>query len=266
MNAIIVDDESFCIDYLEMMCMQIPDLEIAATFTNALDALTYLEEHRQTELVLMDIEMPELNGMSAIQKMRKFIPHLGVIYITGYESYALEAFGVDALSYLLKPCTLGDLKKAIDKAARFLTSPARVVVHTFGDFSISIDGEPYRFANKKAMELLALLIDRKGAIVSLNQAIDILWENRPLDENVKQLYRKAIIHLNQLCREKNLDFFVSNRGCCHIVPSKLSCDFFRLLNGDPEAIGEYCGKYMANYSWAEETNGELYHWIDKHKI
>lgn len=265
MTAIIVDDENFCIEYLEMMCMQIPDFEIVKTFNNALDALDFLSSHREIELVLMDIEMPGLNGMDAIRRMRTIIPHLGVIYVTGYEAYALEAFQVDALSYLLKPCCLSELKKAIERASHFLPSPTRVEIHTFGNFSISIDGEPYRFANKKAKELLALLIDKRGAIVSLEQAIDTLWENRPMDENVKQLYRKAIISLNQLCREKELDFFVSNRGSCHIIPSKLSCDYFRLVNGDPEALGTYSGKYMTDYSWAEETNGELFYWVEKHK-
>lgn len=261
MNAIIIDDESYCSDYLEMMCMQIKNLTIASVFSDAYQALSYLESHA-VDLVFMDIELPGLNGMDAYRQMRLLRPHLGVIFVTGYEEYALEAFQVDALSYLLKPCNLSELEHAVEKACKFLPPTQRVQIQTFGRFQLMIDGEAYHFSNGKAKELLALAIDKKGGIVTMEQAVDLLWEDHPYDEAVKQLYRKAVICLNQLCKDKGLDFFVSNRGSCHILPSRLECDYYKLLEGSPDSARIFYGEYLLDYSWAEETVARIQNYIN----
>lgn len=257
-KAIIVDDELFSAEYLESVCMELRELEIEAVFNNAFDALAYLRSNR-CDLIFMDIEMPGLNGLQAVEEIRKILPDIGIIFVTGYEQYALDAFRADAVSYLLKPCCAEEVGHAVEKARRLCPPPSqkRVRVQTFGLFSVFIDEAPFHFSNGKAKELLALLIDRRGASVSIEQAVGYLWEDRPYDDTVKQLYRKAVIYLNQIMREKSLDFFVSARGSCHIVPSKLDCDYYRLLDGDAQMLRLYNGEYLSDYSWAEDTNGQL---------
>lgn len=257
MRAIIVDDESLCADYLEKLCMDIKDLFIVGKFCNALEAKDFLSVN-QVDLAFLDIEMPGLNGIASAAELRILCPNLEVIFVTGYEQYALDAFRTDAVSYLLKPCDFEELAHAVEKAARLLPpAKKRMEIRTFGCFAVFIDGEPYRFSNKKAKELLALLIDRQGAVVTMEQAVCLLWEDRPYDSTVKQLYRKAVIYLNQLSAQKQINFFVSNRGSCHILPSSIDCDYFDLLEGSPEARTKFCGEYLLDYSWGEDTLGRL---------
>lgn len=258
MRAIIVDDEPAAADYLLLLCMQIPDVEVTAQFYNAFDALDYLNNH-PVELALLDIEMPGMRGIDAISKMRAILPELAVVFVTGYDQYALPAFQADAVSYLLKPCDANELSHAVEKVRRLSrpTASGRILVHTFGSFDLFIDNTVYRFANSKAKELLALLIDRCGGVVSMEQVISLLWEERPYDETVKQLYRKAVIYLHSLCREKNLDFFVSNRGSCHILVDRLQCDYYRFLEGSHDARQTFDGEYLSEYSWAEQTLAKL---------
>lgn len=253
MRAIIVDDESYCADYLEGLCEDIQGLRIIGKFENAMEAREFLSNNR-VELAFLDIEMPGLGGIQAVEALREVCPGLAVIFVTGYENYAMDAFKLDAVSYLLKPCDSSELAHAIEKAARLIPLTSnRLQVRTFGHFAVYIDGEPFRFSNGKAKELMALLVNQQGGVVTMEQAVCTLWEDRPYDNTVKQLYRKAVIYLNQISSQKNLNFFVSNRGSCHIIPSAMLCDYFELLAGNPRAREYFNGEYMTDYSWGEET-------------
>lgn len=257
MRAIIVDDESYSADYLENLCMVMSGLEIVGKFSNAPEAKDYLMQN-QVDLAFLDIEMPGMNGIAAALELRRIIPGLGIVFVTGYEQYAMDAFRADAVSYLLKPCDSQELAHAVEKASRLLPARKnRMEVRMFGNFSVFIDGQPYYFSNRKAKELLALLVDHQGGIVTMEKAAGLLWENRPYDVTVKQLYRKAVICLNQLSTMKQLNFFVSNRGSCHIIPSAITCDYYDLLAGIPDAQSKFCGEYLLDYSWGENTLGRL---------
>lgn len=257
LKAIILDDEVFVCEYLQTICDQIMDINVVERFHVPQEMLEYVA-HYPIDLAFMDVEMPGMNGIEAARRLREIAPNVAIIFVTGHENYAFEAFGLDAVSYLLKPCTAQEVERAVEKAVRlFPTVQPRVRIQTFGQFVLFIDNEPYRIANKKAKELLALLIDCRGEIVTMEQAIDVLWEDRPYDDTVKQLYRRAVITLNQLMKEKDLDFFVSNRGSCHIIPSKLECDYYQFLQGNPNTVKLYMGEYMSQYSWAEDTIGNI---------
>lgn len=154
------------------------------------------------------------------------------------------------------------MNNAVNKVARLMIEEKTISIRTFGYFSVSINGMPVRFSNSKAKELLALLVDRNGSVVTMEQVIDVLWEERIYDEAVKRLYRKSISSLNQIF--DGTGFFVSNRASCHIVPGKAECDYFALLQKQKGADSLYCGEYMLDYSWAEHTNGkimQLIHWM-----
>lgn len=256
MRAILIDDEGLSLQYLELQCAEIQDLEVVARFQSAPEALDYLTGHK-VDLVLTDIEMPGLTGLEAVRQFRALQPDLGVIFVTGYEAHALVAFALDAVAYLLKPCRQAELERAVHRAAKLLPSPVRIELRTFGPFTMLVDGTPYRFSNSKARELLAYLVDRRGSQVTLEQAALVLWEDRPYDHLVKQLYRKLTSYLNQVMKEIGADFFAASRGSCHILPERVACDYFRLLDGDPEAMQRYDGEYMSDYSWAEPTVAKL---------
>lgn len=263
MTAIIVDDEPLSLIYVEKLCLEIPGLEIAGRFREAVSALSFLRR-MPVDLVFTDIEMPGMNGIEAVREIRRIRPQTGVIFVTGYEQYALDAFKLDAIAYIMKPCSAAELESAVKRASLLLPEEKkRIEIDTFGQFRIQLDGVPLRLANRKANELLALLVDRQGAVVSMEQATDILWEGRPYDETVKRLYRKAVGYLNQVFHEQNVTFFVSDRGSCHIVPAEIDCDYYRLLAGDREATSLFCGEYMSQYSWAEETVGKIEHLLER---
>ena len=201
MRVIIVDDERLALRQFEMETEDMPGVEVAGAFTNPVDALAYVQEH-PVEAAFLDIAMPGMNGLALAEKLREIRPDLVVIFLTGYEQYTLDALKVKADYYLTKPYNKQDITEALERA-RLLAArqKKRVYARTFGRFDVFIDGEAVYFPNAKAKELLALCVDHRGGAVTIEEAVDKLWENRAYDDRVKNLYRKAVMQIRQVLAE-----------------------------------------------------------------
>lgn len=111
-NAIIVDDESGSRNNLRLIVEQYcPEVEVLALAEDADSALHLIQEHHP-ELVFLDIEMPRNNGFQLLEWLPESeLPE--IIFTTAYEEYAIRAFQVSAIGYLLKPIDIGELRQAI---------------------------------------------------------------------------------------------------------------------------------------------------------
>jgi len=112
MNVVIVDDEPLAIDVLETYVEQIPELNIVAKCTNALEANEIIRKG-DIDLLFLDIQMPQITGIDFLKSLSN--PPM-VIFTTAYSNYALEGFELNALDYLLKPISLDRFMKAVNKA------------------------------------------------------------------------------------------------------------------------------------------------------
>lgn len=134
----------------------------------------------------------------------------------------------------------------------------RVMVKTFGDFDIFVDGVLLELKNQKAKELFAICIDNVGGEVTMKRAVERLWEGRDYDDKVKRLYRKAVIYLNNIFKQYGVEYiFSSGRGSCHVNRKEIICDYYEVLEGKNIRETLFDGRYMTNYSWSEETCGKL---------
>lgn len=260
MRVIVVDDERLALRQFELETEEIPWVEVVHSFSNPKEALEYLKEN-PVEAAFLDIEMPEMNGLFLAEKMREIVPELVIIFISGYEQYTLEALRVKADYYLTKPYNSQEIVQVLERA-RLLSArqQKRVYFRTFGTFDVFVDGNAVYFPNLKAKELLALCVDHRGGMVTIEEAVDKLWENREYDSRVKNLYRKSVMQIRQILSEYGVEeIFSGNRGSCYIDVQKVDCDYFKFLQGDHQAIREwsFTGRYLGEYSWAEETNARL---------
>jgi DNA-binding LytR/AlgR family response regulator len=108
----IVDDEPLSQDVLKKYIGDIPGLQLAACFFNALDAAQTLRES-PVDLIFLDINMPKLSGINLLKSMDN--PPM-VIFTTAYPQYAVDGFDLDAVDYLLKPISFERFLKAVNKA------------------------------------------------------------------------------------------------------------------------------------------------------
>lgn len=117
-KAVIVDDEQLARDELAYLLNAFPGVEIVAQGRNGLEAVQLVRQHRP-DLLFLDVQMPGLDGFGVIRKLREKhtpLPHL--IFATAYDQYAVKAFEVNAVDYLLKPFDKARLAQTMDKIRR----------------------------------------------------------------------------------------------------------------------------------------------------
>ncbi|MES2731486.1 MAG: LytTR family DNA-binding domain-containing protein [Bacteroidota bacterium] len=112
LTAVAIDDEPSALQVVQLHAAKVLFLELKASFTNAFEALHYLQ-HNPVDLLFLDIKMPDISGLELV----KCLPRLPmVIFTTAYSEFAVEGFELDAVDYLLKPFSLARFTKACHKA------------------------------------------------------------------------------------------------------------------------------------------------------
>jgi two-component system response regulator LytT len=120
MSAIIADDEPLARDELKFLLDQIGDVEVVATAANGLEALDAIER-LDPALAFLDIQMPGLDGLSVVRRLQERQiepPH--IIFSTAFDQYAVEAFRLDAMDYLLKPVDRERLEQTVSRARKIV--------------------------------------------------------------------------------------------------------------------------------------------------
>ncbi len=114
LSAYILDDERLAVERLARMLVATRRVTIAATSTDPEEALAYLRAHH-VDVLFLDIQMPGLTGFELLGELDKDMP---VVFTTAYDQYAIDAFSVNSIDYLLKPIDENGLTRALDKLER----------------------------------------------------------------------------------------------------------------------------------------------------
>ena len=261
MKIICVDDEELVLKLTISACERLTQRPEVLGFGRAREALAYLKEH-ETDLVLLDIAMPGMDGLELAARLRELKPELPIIFLTGYSEHALEAFSVHASGYLLKPVEPEQLQKEVDYALRGMIAesakggdPDRIVVQTFGVFEVFVDGTMVDFSRSKAKEVLAYLVDRQGAFVTREMIFETLWSDEAEYDRSMQKYLDVIItSMRKTLEDYGIgDMIERVRGRLRVRPEIFSCDLYQFIAGDIHAVYSYHGEYMRAYPWANMT-------------
>lgn len=263
MKILAVDDEPLMLWQLEENLKRIfegPDYEVSG-FDEVDEVLEWLEEQGKGELAyaFLDIKLRGMSGIELAKDIREKSPETKVIFCTAYSDYAIDAFAVHAVGYLLKPVSEEDIRDVLRQLDQILVKPKKktsaVRVQTFGDFEVFVHGKLLEWEREKARELLALLVDRRGASVTTAEISLALWEDDSKIRNVQTIISSLRKTLN---RAGVGEILIKARNRTAVDVSQISCDLYEFIDGDVASINAYRGEYMSNYSWAEFTNGKLY--------
>lgn len=255
MLALCVDDERLGLEALKRAIASAPQVTDTAAFDNESEALLWAENHRP-DAAFLDIQMHEMGGLRLAQSLRKLHPSLPIIFCTAYENYAIRAMNlhIDA-SYLMKPIQKQAVVRELD---RILAKPPEKLLDVvcFGNFDVFVNGKSVNFERSLSKEMLACLIDRRGTKMTIPELYSIACDSR-LNLSRQSVYQALYSLKTTLNAVGAEEVLISGPGSYSIDISRVRCDYYRLLDGDENAVRAFMGEYMNQYSWAEETCGWL---------
>lgn len=244
MNVIYVDDEKLQHTNFRLSIEESTRVDSLETFDSSVEALKWVETH-PVDVAFLDIEMPVMNGIELAKRIKKEDENIRIIFVTAYEQYALQAFGVDAIGYLLKPYSGEDIEKQLRKASYIREIPkVQIRIQTMPDFLVEVDGKPLMLGRTKQEELLALLVDRGEVGINKQDAIDSLWQGYSSDS----IYWTTASRLKKILEDAGISNLILTKGQVKYINTEIvECDLYRMQAKDAAAIRNYQGKYLEKY-------------------
>jgi two-component system response regulator AlgR len=115
LRTLIVDDEPLAVERMQILCSRLPSLSVVGTASDGAAALR-LVEALAPDLLLLDMTMPEVDGLSVARRLASQPNRPAIVFVTAHDHFAVEAFDLDAVDYVLKPVAQDRLERAIERA------------------------------------------------------------------------------------------------------------------------------------------------------
>ena len=242
----------------EIIASSVPDAEILC-YESSPKALAAARK-KMIDVAFLETDLPELSGMYLGQYLKDLNPQVNLIYLNESPDSGYEALKLHASGYILKPATEERVREEMDdlRHPAGKNSHKRVFVQTFGNFEFFVDGKPANFKYSRTKEILALLVNNRGAQTTNGEIIATLWEDDG-DPEKKSSYLSNLRQdlQNTMTRLKLTGIILKQRGSMAIATDSIECDLYDWLEKKKESRYNYLGDYMNQYSWAEYTHAEL---------
>ncbi|MDF3001544.1 MAG: response regulator receiver and domain protein [Bacillota bacterium] len=262
-----VDDEYHILERFERMVVEFDELELYGVFTSGNELLQF-QDLGILDAVFLDIEMPGIQGIALSNLILEKNPQISVVFMTAFAQYAVQAFDIDAVDYLLKPVSNERLEKTVSRlrVKKALENRSnKPFVQCFGEFEIFINEEIVIWKNSKAKEILAYLMHKKGVPQSWQKIVDAVWPEYNTDK-AHANFNATMYLLRRTLAEAGIDHILENkRGNYRIRKDEIFCDAYVFEQDAKRALLEehsaelhrklellYQGIYMeeTGYEWA----------------
>jgi len=219
MKAILIDDEKLALDYLEHQLLKVADIDIVGKYTNPFMGKEGALRDK-VDIVFLDIQLPEINGIELAGEILLERPEMNIVFITAYDRYAIEAFELNALDYILKPVSTERIVKTIRRVQNqgegkeTVSIPPARKIHMKLFKQVLIETEkghytPLRWRTAKAQELFHYLLHHYGQLIRKSVLIELLWPEYEPNRAYAQLYT-AIYHIRKTLEPFNIHFQILN--------------------------------------------------------
>lgn len=277
LKILIVDDEPLSVKRLKRILLENVEIDYIQTFLNPLEAYEFSKGHA-IDVAFLDISMPEINGMKLSHLLLGNNPSIHIIFVTGYHEYAVQAFELGALDYLMKPVTVERVHKTLDKLKKTHyseeTAPS-IEVCLFNGLAIyqkRARKGMLKLRSPKTEELFAFLLCKRR--VSREEIIDTLWNGLEPEKALKNL-NSTVYYIRKAIGSNKLGIHIqTNKKEVWIEEGDFHCDLYQFerlykqikqasnLSGDLfKQVGAlYTGELLRGkaYEWASEEA----HWLE----
>ncbi|MFS1514440.1 response regulator [Chengkuizengella sp. SCS-71B] len=206
----IVEDEQLILNLMKIVIERNKQLTIVGCFTNPLQALAELPSLKP-DVAFLDIEMPEMMGLELAEKVLEADEDIQIVFTTAYEQYAIEAFKVPAVDYILKPITPEEIERVTNRLLKN-HNHMRVIkdktsqnqkesIFCLGTFEIRNEKQVViKFPTRKTEELLAYFLIHPNQVVSKWRLTELLWADIDGHRSIQNLYN-TIYRLKKTLKE-----------------------------------------------------------------
>ncbi|QQE77603.1 response regulator [Alicyclobacillus sp. SO9] len=276
-RAIVVDDEPLAVQKLVNLLHATSVVEVVGTFVYPADLIAAIPSI-EADVFFLDIEMPETDGLALADHVFSLVPGAQIVFVTAYDQYAIEAFELNALDYLLKPVRRERLQKTVGRITIGQKSHAkteRIKVICLGGFKVLNDtnaARNFRWRTSKAQELFAFLVHCRGQAVSRQAILDSVWSHLDGDRAVTH-FHTTLYYLRKNLHDAGYDALVHHEnGMYWMDIDGIECDYYetdqlmletvdknRRMEVSKKLLNLYKGGYLerTGWSWAEPTRHEL---------
>ncbi len=211
LRTVIVEDEEMAMTHIKRLCSKTEDLEVVDSFTSGFDAMKFLKEDRGIDLILLDVEMPDLTGLDLL-KILKDLPQ--IIFTTSKNEYAVDAFEFQATDFLTKPIQAPRFLQAIERATQLAESRFSAA-NDLEQIFIRVDG---RYIKLDLNEILYVetLGDYVTFVTEGGEKLIVHSTLKNIDEKLKsekfiKVHRSFIINVTKIVDIEEYNLVISDK-------------------------------------------------------
>jgi two-component system, LytTR family, response regulator len=209
-KAIIVDNEELALEFMKRKLNEFDEIEVVASYTDSRDLIEKLQL-LEFDVAFLDIEMGEVSGIDIAEQLINLNRDIQIVFVTAYQDYAIQAFEMNSVDYLLKPVIKGRLVKTIkrleNKKIQQSPSPREKIkredilsINSLGDLSVTFLGSIIKWKTAKVKELFAYLLTHQDSYIDRDILLNQLWPG--LDYKKAKVYlHTSMSYLRQLLKE-----------------------------------------------------------------
>ena len=209
MRAIIIDDEKMALELLGILLSKFNEVELVGSYCNPMQALVGLPSLK-VDVVFLDIEMGDIYGIEFAEKLLLLQEDLEIVFVTAYSQYAVDAFELNVIDYLLKPISEERLQKSIGRVQNKLAKKKQekktgnLYIQSFGSFEVfDSEGKPMKWRTQKNKELLAYLWFHENRRINKNIILDTIFMDHDI-EKATTLLHTTVYQLRKSLRNLGL--------------------------------------------------------------
>jgi two-component system LytT family response regulator len=281
MKVILIDDERLALNFLEHQLIKIADIDVIGKFVDPIMGKEKIL-YEDVDVVFLDINLSEINGLELAEQILETKPKLNIVFVTAYDEYAVKAFELNALDYVVKPIGTERLSKTMERTRERVTpdnaSPTISPIQMKLFRQVLIESAEQQFTpmlwrTTRAQELFLYLLQHRGQLVRKSVLIDLLWPEYELSKVYSQLYT-AVYHIRKSLEQFGDRFQISNTMEGYILNIKNVVidveEWENNLHSEPPITSEtinrykelkdlYTGDYLQEYDywWAESERHRL---------
>lgn len=282
MKVLIVDDELAILLVMKRMLSTMEDVELVGSCRSAAEALD-LVQNREVDLVFLDIMIAGDDGLELARRLRSLRADLAIVFTTSHSEFALHAYDVYPLDYIVKPVSRMRLAQTITRAANKYSDssqetgdlvPNRLMVRGMGCFEVSSKQEgAVKWISKKSMELFAYLLINRERNVAKNRILEDIFPDMPIKNAEKYLHTVVYQLRKALLPHGFKEIVISAHEQYRMDIDQIDIDFIQFeqvmeemieINTGNEAVAiemekEYTGELFENnfYEWANSERERL---------